>query len=79
MRKLFSKSLTGSSFIRALIFNQHFKYIFKKFKLANNYLYLKENLSWEKSLLDNFNQYAHKKKNLWICACSGKILGFKIE
>ena len=58
-------SLLGSSYIRALIFDQHFKYIFEKFKLAKNFLYLKENLSWEKSFLDNFKKYVNEEKKIY--------------
>jgi surface carbohydrate biosynthesis protein (TIGR04326 family) len=59
------ESLIGSTFIRALIFDQHFEYIFKKFKSAKNFLYLKEGLSWEKSFLDNFKQYANREKKIY--------------
>jgi surface carbohydrate biosynthesis protein (TIGR04326 family) len=51
--------------MRALIFNEHFKYIFKNFKSFKQILYLKENLSWEKSLLDNLNQFFSNRKKIF--------------
>ena len=63
--KILIESMFGSSFMRALIFNEHFRYIFKKFKLFKQILYLKENLSWEKSFLDNLNQSFSNKKKIY--------------
>ena len=59
------ESMFGSSFMRALIFNENFKLIFKRFKLFKKIFYLKENLSWEKSLLDNLNHYFSNKKKIY--------------
>ena len=63
--KILLESMFGSSLMRALIFNEHFKYIFKKFRSFNQILYLKENLSWEKSLLDSLNQFFSNKKKVY--------------
>jgi hypothetical protein len=63
--KILIESMFGSSFMRALIFNEHFKYIFKKFRSFDEIFYLKENLSWEKSMLDNLNQTFYSKKKIY--------------
>jgi surface carbohydrate biosynthesis protein (TIGR04326 family) len=59
------ESMFGSSFMRALIFNENFKLFFRRFKLFKKIFYLKENLSWEKTLLDNLNHYFSNKKKIY--------------
>ena len=59
--KILINSFFGRSLMRSLIYDQHFKFIISKFNV-NKYFYLKENLNWEKTFKDNFNNVSTKKK-----------------